>query len=103
MPRKARIRIWGTSNSQVDELATEILNIARKLGIRASGPIPLPTRKLLLTVRRAPSGQGYHTFDHWEMRVHKRLIDIDADERALRQLMRIRIPENVKIEIELVD
>jgi len=103
MPRRARIRIWGTNNSQVDELATEILNIARKLGVRASGPIPLPTKRLLLTVRRAPSGQGYHTYDHWEMRVHKRLIDIDADERALRQLMRIRIPENVKIEIELID
>jgi len=56
-----------------------------------------------VTVRRAPSGQGYHTYDHWEMRIYKRLIDIDADERALRQLMRIRIPENIKIEIELID
>jgi len=36
------------------------------------------------------------------MRVHKRIVDMDADERALRQLMRLRIPEDVKVEIELI-
>jgi len=102
MPRRARIRIWGTDHSKVDELAREIVSIAKKIGIKVSGPIPLPTKKLMVVVRRAPSGQGYHTFDHWEMRIHKRLIDMDADERVLRQLMRIRVPEDVKIEIELI-
>ncbi len=102
MPRKARIRIWGTDHQKVEELAREIVEIAKKCGVSVSGPIPLPTRRLIVTVRRAPSGQGYHTFDHWELRIHKRLIDMDADERALRQLMRIRVPEDVKIEIELI-
>jgi ribosomal protein S10 len=41
------------------------------------------------------------SWDKWEMRVHKRLIDIDADERAIRQIMRVRIPDSVYIEIEL--
>ncbi|MEM4020073.1 MAG: 30S ribosomal protein S10, partial [Thermofilaceae archaeon] len=63
--------------------------------------IPLPTKRLLVTVRKAPSGQGYHTFDHWEMRIHKRVIDMDADERAMRQLMRIRVPKTVRVEIEI--
>ncbi len=102
MPRKARIRIWGTDHRKVEELAREIVDIAKKCGVNVSGPIPLPTRRLIVTVRRAPSGQGYHTFDHWELRIHKRLIDMDADERALKQLMRIRVPEDVKIEIELI-
>jgi len=43
------------------------------------------------------------TWEHWEMRVHKRLIDIDADERALRQLMRIQVPKDINIEIVLKD
>ena len=102
MPRKARIRIWGTDYKKVEELARELVEIAKKCGVSVSGPIPLPTRRLIVTVRRAPSGQGYHTFDHWELRIHKRLIDMDADERALKQLMRIRVPEDVKIEIELI-
>ncbi|RLE84296.1 MAG: 30S ribosomal protein S10, partial [Thermoprotei archaeon] len=78
-----------------------IKRIASKTGVRIRGPIPLPTKRLVVTVRRAPSGQGTHTFDHWEMRIHKRIIDMDADERAMRQLMRVRVPQNVRIEIEL--
>ncbi|HDD69246.1 MAG TPA: 30S ribosomal protein S10, partial [Candidatus Korarchaeota archaeon] len=55
----------------------------------------------VVTVRKAPSGEGTHTFDRWEMRIHKRIIDMDADERAMRQLMRVKVPPNVKVEIEL--
>ncbi len=102
MPRIVRIRIWGTEIDKVNDLASRIIDDAKKMGIKVRGPIPLPTRRLIVTVRRAPSGQGYHTFDHWEMRIHKRLIDVEADERFIRQLMRERVPDNVKIEIELI-
>ena len=68
-----------------------------------AGPIPLPTKHLVVPVRKAPDGEGSNTWDHWEMRVHKRLIDIDADERALRQLMRIQVPKDINIEIVLKD
>jgi small subunit ribosomal protein S10 len=49
----------------------------------------------------SPCGEGTKTWDHYEMRIHKRLIDIDADERTMRQVMRIRVPDDVYIEIEL--
>lgn len=66
-----------------------------------AGPIPLPTRRMVIPTRKTPYGQGSESWDKWEMRVHKRLIDIDADERAIRQIMRVRIPDSVYIEIEL--
>ena len=66
-----------------------------------AGPIPLPTKRMVVPTRKSPDGEGTATWDHWEMRVHKRLIDLDADERALRQLMRIQVPKNVNIEIVL--
>jgi len=44
---------------------------------------------------------GHCNMDRWQMRVHKRLIDIDADERALRQLMRTQVPKDIGIEIVL--
>ncbi|MEM2982249.1 MAG: 30S ribosomal protein S10, partial [Candidatus Bathyarchaeia archaeon] len=47
-------------------------------------------------------GQGTHTWDKWEMRIHKRLIDVDPNERFLKRLMRIRTPEDVFVEIELL-
>jgi small subunit ribosomal protein S10 len=49
-----------------------------------------------------PKGHGNATFDKWEMRIHKRLIEVQADERALRQIMRVNIPTNVHIEIKLI-
>jgi small subunit ribosomal protein S10 len=62
----------------------------------------LPTKRLVVPVRKAPSGEGTHTFDHYELRVHKRIIDIDAEERTLRSLMRIRMPDTIRIEVELL-
>jgi small subunit ribosomal protein S10 len=56
---------------------------------------------MVVPTRKTPCGQGSESWDKWEMRVHKRLIDIDADERAIRQIMRVRIPDSVYIEIEL--
>ena len=63
-----------------------------------SGPIPLPTKKLMVPCRKSPDGEGTETWERWEMRVHKRLIYLDADDRALRQLMRIQVPDGVNIE-----
>ena len=65
------------------------------------GPVPLPTRKIVVPVRKTPCGDGTSTWDKWELRVHKRLIDMEADERAMRQIMRVQVPEEVTIEIEL--
>ncbi len=101
MPRYVRIKLVSTSIEALNEVCSEIKEIAKRTGVKIRGPIPLPVKRLVVTVRRAPSGQGTHTFDHWEMRVHKRIIDMDADERAMRQLMRVRVPQNVRVEIEL--
>jgi len=101
VPRIVRIKLYGTSPRDLNEVCEEIKRVAQKTGVRIRGPIPLPTKRLVVTVRRAPSGQGTHTFDKWEMRIHKRIIDMDADERAIRQLMRIKIPESVHVELEM--
>jgi small subunit ribosomal protein S10 len=102
MARKARIRLSSPNFEDLQRVCEEIKAISQKTGVRIRGPIPLPTKRLIVTTRKAPSGQGSHTFDHWEMRIHKRLIDIDAEDRALKSLMRVRIPDSVHIEIELI-
>ena len=65
------------------------------------GPIPLPTKKLLVPVRRTPCGDGTKTWDKFEMRIHKRLIEVDARERVMRSIMRIRVPNEVYVEMEI--
>ncbi len=97
-----RLRIWlrSTSIENLEEVVRQIKEIAEKTGVRMRGPVPLPTRRLEIPIFRLPHGEGSKYWEHWELRIHKRLIDIDADERVLRRLMRIRVPENVYIEIK---
>lgn len=102
----ARIKLAGRNPKELDEICREIIGIAKKLGINYKGPIPLPTKRLRVVTLKTPCGDGCGhgnaTFDHWEMRIHKRLIEVQADERALRQIMRINIPTDIHIEIKLV-
>ncbi|MCK4937068.1 MAG: 30S ribosomal protein S10 [Methanosarcinales archaeon] len=101
MAQKARIRLTGTLPATLDSVCEQVKNIATKTGVNMAGPIPMPTKKLMVPTLKSPDGEGTSTWDHWEMRVHKRLIDLDADERALRQLMRIQVPKDISIEIVL--
>ena len=82
MSQRARISLSGTDPAKVDSVCAQIKGISQRTGVDIRGPVPLPTKKL-----RVP--------------IHKRLIDLDADERALRQLMRIQVPDGVNIEIVL--
>jgi len=93
--------LTGTDARKVDEVCQQIKNIAERTGIRMRGPIPLPTKRLVVPCRKSPDGEGSETWDRWEMRIHKRLIEIDAQDRALRQLMRVQVPDGVNIEIML--
>ncbi len=101
MVYRARILLSGNDYKKVEEVCNEIKSIAQRTGVELHGPVPLPTKRLIVPVRKTPCGDGSATWEKWEMRVHKRLIDIEADERALRQLMRIQIPDGIHIEIEL--
>ncbi len=100
--QKARIRLAGTEPRKLDDVCDQVRKIAEKTGVDLSGPIPLPTKKLSVPTRKSPDGEGTATWERWEMRIHKRLIEIDADERTMRQIMRVRVPEGVNIEIELI-
>lgn len=91
----------GTDPQKVDSVCSQIRGISDRTGVAMAGPIPMPTKRLNVPVRKSPDGEGSETWDRWQMRVHKRLIDIDADDRALRQLMRIQVPDGVNIEIML--
>ncbi len=99
--QKARIKLSGIDHNKLEEVCEQVKEIASKTGVDMSGPIPLPTKRLRVPVRKSPSGDGTETWDRWEMRVHKRLIDIPADERTMRQIMRVNVPDGVHIEIEL--
>ena len=100
MPR-ARINLASIDIDKLNQICTSIVDIAKKTKTELHGPIPLPTKILKHTTRKTPCGRGKASFDNLEMRIHKRLIDLGLDEKALRLVMRVPIPEDVQIEIEI--
>ena len=101
--QKARIKLASIDINKINEVCQYIKDIAEKTGVEMRGPIPLPTKKLKVTTRKSPDGEGKASWERYEMRIHKRLIDLAVDERALRLVMRVHIPEGLNIEIEMVD
>jgi small subunit ribosomal protein S10 len=105
--QKARIKLMSPDPEKLDSVCTELKAITERFGVAMHGPIPLPTKKLKVVTMKTPcgdgTGHGNATWDRWEMRIHKRVIDISADERTLRQIMRVTIPDGVSISITLRD
>ncbi len=101
--QRARIKLASTDIEKINSVCTSIQDIVERTGVDMHGPIPLPTKKLKVTTRKCPCGDGKATWDRFEMRIHKRLIDLGVDERALRLVMRVPIPEGLNIEIEMIE
>jgi small subunit ribosomal protein S10 len=102
MVQKARIHLTSTDIGRLEEVCRELKDSAVTTGVRVAGPIPLPTKRLRVPTRKSPCGEGTSTWDRFEMRIHKRLLDIDANERCMRRIMRIKVPDDVYIEITLI-
>ena len=73
--QKIRIKLKAYEHTLIDQSAERIVDTAKRTGARVSGPIPLPTEKEIVTILRAPH-KYKDSREQFEMRTHKRLIDI---------------------------
>ncbi len=100
--QKARIRLSSTTLESLNSVCEQIESVCKNQGIKKHGPIPLPTKHLKVPVVKNVSGQGTLHWAKYEMRIHKRLFEIIANERSMHLIMKIQIPESVLVEIELM-
>ncbi len=100
---KVRIKLGSIDIAALNNVIMLIKEITVRAGVIMRGPIPLPTRYLKVTTRKSPCGNGTATFDRFEMRVHRRIIDIPAEDRILHPIMKLQIPRSVQIKIEMKD
>ena len=100
---KVRIKLQSSDIEQLNNVCETINDIAKQAGINISGPIPLPTKRLKVTTRKSPCGDGKASFDRFEMRIHKRIIDMPTNDRVLHSIMRLSIPRSINIKIEMKD
>ncbi|AIY88613.1 30S ribosomal protein S10 [Thermotoga sp. Cell2] len=99
--QKIRIKLKAYDHELLDESAKKIAEAAKSTNSKVSGPIPLPTERTLYCVLRSPM-KHKDSREHFEKRVHKRLIDIiDPSPKTIDALMRINLPAGVDVEIKL--
>lgn len=98
---KVRIKLSSIDIDSLNKVIELIKDITAKAGVMLRGPIPLPTKHLKVTTRKSPCGNGTATFDNFEMRVHRRILDIPAEDRILHPIMKLQIPRSVQIKIEM--
>lgn len=98
---KTRIIVMGTDHKVLDEFMMHVKEIAERTGAKYSGPVYLPTRRLVIPTRKSPCGQGSETWDKFELRIHKRLIDVEQNEVTMKHLIRLKVPDEVFIEVRL--
>lgn len=99
--QNAKIKLISTDIKKLNQVCQEISDIASRTGTKVKGPLPLPTKRFKLTMRKGPDGKGTAKWDRFEMRIHKRIIYLGPNERAMRQIMRVQVPEGVQIGIEI--
>ena len=99
--QKIRIRLKSYDHEVIDNAAKKLVDEVTRTGAQVVGPVPLPTEKNVYCVIRSPH-KYKDSREHFEMRTHKRLIDIiDPTPKAVDSLMRLDLPADVNIEIKL--
>lgn len=96
-----RIRLKAYDHTLIDQSAEKIVETAKRTGAKVSGPIPLPTKKEVVTILRAVH-KYKDSREQFEMRTHKRLIDVLVPtQKTIEALTKIELPAGVDIEIKL--
>ena len=96
-----RIRLKAYDHQLIDQAAEKIVDTAKRSGATVSGPIPLPTKKEVVTILRAVH-KYKDSREQFERRTHKRLIDVvKPSAKTVEALMSLELPAGVEIEIKL--
>lgn len=98
---KMRIRLKAYEHTLIDQAAEKIVETAKRMGAKVSGPVPLPTDRELVTILRAVH-KYKDSREQFEMKTHKRIIDIlKPNQKTVEALMSIELPAGVDIEVKL--
>ena len=98
---KMRIRLKAYEHTLIDQAAAKIVDTAKRTGSKVSGPIPLPTKKEVITILRAVH-KYKDSREQFEMRTHKRMIDIlNPTSKTVDALMKLDLPAGVEFDIKL--
>jgi small subunit ribosomal protein S20e len=75
------------SSDLIALVCSDLISRAKDKQLDVKGPVRLPTKFLRITTRKTPCGEGSKTWDRYEMRIHKRLIDLNSPSEIVKQIV----------------
>ena len=99
---KIRITLTSTQVKSLERVTSQLLNNAKDNKLKTKGPVRMPTKKLVHTTRRTPCGQGSKTWDRYEMRIHKRVLDLESPGEIIKKITSIPIEPGVEVEVTIL-
>ena len=100
---KIRITLTSLDLKALEKVCADLKRGAQEKKLKVAGPVRLPTKKLRITTRKSPCGEGTNTWDRFEMRIHKRLIDLHSPSEIVKQITSISIEPGVEVEVTIAD
>jgi len=100
---KIRITLTSKKVKELEKVCSDLIVKAKTTRVPVKGPVRLPTRVLRITGRKTPCGEGSKTWDRWEMRIHKRIIDLNAPTEIVKQITSIHIDPSVEVEVTIAE
>ncbi|KAL7675029.1 hypothetical protein ACOME3_001297 [Neoechinorhynchus agilis] len=99
--RLQRIRITLSSSNipHLQKVCNDLVNSSKKEGMKVKGPVPMPTKILRITTRKTPCGEGSKTWDRYQLRIHKRVIDLFCPSDHVKRLTSVNIDPDVIVEV----
>ena len=84
-------------------VVSQLLERAKHKNLAVKGPVRLPTKTLRITTRMTPCGEGSKTWDRYQLRIHKRLIDLVSPSSTVKEITSITIEPGVEVEVTIAD
>lgn len=84
-------------------MCTDLIESARKKKLKISGPVRMPTKVLRITTRKTPCGEGSKTWDRFQMRIYKRVINLHSPSEVVKHVTSISLEPGVEIEVTIAD
>ena len=96
---RIRVALKGRETKPLEWACNEMITRAKNKGYETRGPVRIPTKTLRITTRKSPCGEGTNTWDRFEMRIHKRVIDIMCPSSVVKDITTFKIDASVDVDL----
>ncbi|XP_058809516.1 small ribosomal subunit protein uS10-like [Phymastichus coffea] len=100
---RIRITLASCNVRSLEKVCAELLGRAKRQKLKVKGPVRIPTKILRITTRKTPCGEGSKTFDRFQMRIHKRILDLNSPSEIVKQITSINIEPGVEVEVTIAN